>query len=154
MRRKPDRATDAAKERERAEIAIQIGKVAREARLKLKLTQADVAERVNLVAKVYGKFERGVMLPSTSTLIKLRTALGITADYLMGLTHDAQPEGSQAPPAPDEEMSPDVRRLLRLLRTMDDEQLDILKGTAVGFLKSNKRREQRRQHDKTQGVAT
>jgi hypothetical protein len=94
------------------------------------------------------------MLPSAPTLIKLRTALGITADFLMGLTNDAQPEGLQAPPAPDEEMSPDARRLLRLMRTMDDEQLDILKGTAAGFLKLNKRREQRRQRDKAQGVAT
>jgi transcriptional regulator with XRE-family HTH domain len=154
MRRKPGKATGAAKGRERAEIAIKIGKAAREARLKLKLTQADVAERVNLVTEVYGKIERGVMLPSAPTLIKLRTALGITADFLMGLTNDAQPEGSQAPPVPDEEMSPDARRLLRLMRTMDDEQLDILKGTAAGFLKLNKRREQRRQRDKTHGVAT
>jgi len=44
--------------------------------------------------------------------------------------------------------------LLRLMRTMDNEQLDILKGTAAGFLKLNKRREQRRQRDKTQRVAT
>jgi transcriptional regulator with XRE-family HTH domain len=154
MRRKPGKATGAAKERERADIAIQIGRAAREARLKLKLTQADVAERVNLVAEVYGKIERGVMLPSAPTLIKLRTALGITADFLMGLTNDAQLEGLQAPPAPDEEMSPDAKRLLRLMRTMDDEQLDILKGTAAGFLKLNKRREQRHQRDKTQGVAT
>src|SRR5688572_18109507 len=139
MKAKSRKKADDRREQARSEIAIQIGKAAREARLKLKLTQADVAERVNLVAEVYGKIERGVMLPSAPTLIKLRTALGVTADYLMGLANDAQPEGSQAPLATDEELSPEFRRLLRLMRTMDDEQLDILKGTAAGFLKLNKR---------------
>jgi len=97
MKAKSRKKTDDRREQARSEIAIQIGKAAREARLKLKLTQADVAERVNLVAEVYGKIERGVMLPSAPTLIKLRTALGVTADYLMGLANDVQPEGSQAP---------------------------------------------------------
>ena len=140
--------------KEATALAVQVGKASREARLKLKLTQTDVAERVGLTTEVYGRLERGGMLPSTPTLIKLRTALGITADFLIGLANDAQPEGSQVPPPTDEEPSPEARRLLRLMRTMDDEQLDILKGTAAGFLKLNKRREQRRQRDKTQDVAT
>ncbi|WP_095976993.1 helix-turn-helix domain-containing protein [Melittangium boletus] len=142
MKRKPGKTTEAERERARTELSIQIGKAAREARLKLKLTQADVAERVNLSGEVYGKLERGAMLPSAPTLIKLRTALGVSADYLMGLAADAHPEGLRVAPATDEEMSPEVRRLLRLMRTMDDEQLDILKGTAAGFVRLKKRREQ------------
>jgi transcriptional regulator with XRE-family HTH domain len=142
MKRKPGKTTEAERERARTELSIQIGKAAREARLKSKLTQADVAERVGLSAEVYGKLERGAMLPSAPTLIKLRTALGVSADYLMGLATDPHPEGLRVAPATDEEMSPEARRLLRLMRTMDDEQLDILKGTAAGFVRLNKRREQ------------
>jgi len=143
MRAKPREKADDTRERARAGIRIQLGKVAREARLKLKLTQADVAERVNVGTEVYGRIERGVMLPSTPTLVKLRTVLGVSADLLMGLTHDAQAEGAQPPPAPEEELTPDVRRLLRLVRTMDDEQLAILKGTAAGFARLNRKRQEK-----------
>lgn len=54
-----------------AELRHVVGKAARSARLRLGLTQADVAERVNLASEVYGRLERGIMLPSVPTLRRL-----------------------------------------------------------------------------------
>ncbi|MFE8602548.1 helix-turn-helix domain-containing protein [Archangium violaceum] len=147
MKGKPGKKEDGKRGRVRTELSIQIGKVARDARLKLKLTQEDIAERVGLTPEVYGRLERGDMLPSTPTLTKICVVLGISADAVVGL---AEPEATQAQPAPDEELPPEIRRLLRMVRTMDDEQLAIFKGTAAGLLKLNKRRQQQYKRDKAQ----
>ena len=55
-------------------LARHLGKTARAARLLAKLTQADVAERVGIATEVYGRLERGAMLPSAPTLRKLCSA--------------------------------------------------------------------------------
>lgn len=152
MRGKPSRKEGGTRGQVRTELAIQIGKVARAARLKLKLTQEDIAERVGLTPEVHGRLERGDMLPSTPTLTKICIALGLSADAVVGL---AEPGATQAQPAPDEELPPEIRRLLRMVRTMDDEQLAILKGTAAGLLKLNKRRQQQQhKRDKAHGATT
>ena len=118
MKGKPGKKEGATRGRNRTELSIQIGTAARAARLKLKLTQEDIAERVGLTPEVYGRLERGDMLPSTPTLTKICVALGLSADLLVGLV---EREAIQAQPAPDEELTPEIRRLLRLVRTMDDE---------------------------------
>lgn len=151
MKGRPSKKEGGTRGQVRTELAIQIGKVARDARLSLKLTQEDIAERVGLTPEVYGRLERGDMLPSTSTLTKLCVALGLSADAMVGL---AEPEAPQAQPAPDEELPPEIRRLLRMVRTMDDEQLAIFKGTAAGFLKLNKRRQQQHKRDEAHVAIT
>lgn len=145
MKGKPGKKVGATKGRNRTELSIQIGKAARAARLKLKLTQEDIAERVGLTSEVYGRLERGEMLPSTPTLTKICVALGLSADLLVGLV---ERESTQTQPAPDEELTPEIRRLLRLVRTMDPQQLAIFKGTATGLAKLNKRKQQQRKRDK------
>ncbi|WNG56124.1 helix-turn-helix transcriptional regulator [Archangium gephyra] len=149
MKGKPGKKEGATKGRNRTELSIQIGKAARAARLKLKLTQEDIAERVGLTPEVYGRLERGAMLPSTPTLTKICVALGLSADLLVGLV---EREATQTQPAPDEELTPEIRRLLRLVRTMDDEQFAIFKGTATGLAKLNKRRQQQGKRDKENGA--
>jgi transcriptional regulator with XRE-family HTH domain len=79
MKGKRGTKTAAKNGRVRTDLSVQIGKAAREARLRKKLTQADVAERVKLTDEVYGRIERGDMTPSTPTLIKLCTVLGLRA---------------------------------------------------------------------------
>src|SRR6218665_186368 len=138
--------------RARSELSVQIGKAAREARLQKGLTQADVAERVKLTNEVYGRLERGDMLPSAPTLIKLSITLGVSADVMMGL---AGPGPPQPQPAPSDELPPEVRRVLRTVRALDAAQLSVLRGTATGFLKLKRsRRQQQRRRDKAQSVAT
>jgi transcriptional regulator with XRE-family HTH domain len=149
MKGKPGKKEGATKGRNRTELSIQIGKAARAARLKLKLTQEDIAERVGLTPEVYGRLERGAMLPSTPTLTKIRVALGLSADLLVGLV---EREATQTQPAPDEELTPEIRRLLRLVRTMDPQQFAIFKGTATGLARLNKRRQQQGKRDKENGA--
>ncbi|AGC45580.1 DNA-binding protein [Myxococcus stipitatus DSM 14675] len=67
------------------ELAITIGSRARAAREKLGLTRAEVAERVGLDEPVYGRLERGKMLPKAVILHRLSEALGLSPQDLMGL---------------------------------------------------------------------
>ncbi|WP_342373976.1 helix-turn-helix domain-containing protein [Myxococcus stipitatus] len=70
------------------ELAITIGSRARAARGKLGLTRAQVAERVGLDEPVYGRLERGKVLPRAVVLYRLSEALGISPQDLMGLAPD------------------------------------------------------------------
>ncbi len=65
---------------------------ARAARLRLGLTQAEVAKKVGLKSGVYGRVERGMMTPSVPTLRRMCEPLGISSDALLSL-------GVQAPEA-------------------------------------------------------
>jgi len=59
-------------------LAENIGTVARAARGQLGLTQAEVAQRVELARLVYSRLERGKMLPSVPTLVRLCLALQLS----------------------------------------------------------------------------
>ena len=48
-------------------LATRLGECARAARQRLNLTQEDVAERIGIATEVYGRLERGNMLPSVPT---------------------------------------------------------------------------------------
>jgi transcriptional regulator with XRE-family HTH domain len=48
-----------------------LGDAARAARLRLGLTQAEVAKKVGLKSGVYGRVERGMMMPSVPTLRRI-----------------------------------------------------------------------------------
>lgn len=108
------------RKRARAPLARRIGEQARTARLAAGLTQEDVAERVNLATEVYGRLERGVMLPSVPTLYRICHALGVSSDAVLGLddsenkTEPVIPLGSAKGAD-----NPLVNRILRRLRRMD-----------------------------------
>lgn len=109
-------------------LAAQVGATAKEARKKARLTQEDVAERIGISPEVYGRLERGVILPSVPTLWKVCRVLGVRADAMLGLERDEAP--ARATPAPDAggNNPPELRRLLRKLRTMDGAQLAAIKA--------------------------
>src|SRR5690242_17953539 len=97
---------------EREPLSVQIGGAARTARLKLGLTQEDLAERVGVAAEVYGRLERGDLRPSTPTLVKLSKVLGTSVDVLIGLAADengAAHESTETAPGP--KLTPEFRRL-------------------------------------------
>ncbi|MFP2909298.1 helix-turn-helix transcriptional regulator [Pyxidicoccus sp. 3LFB2] len=110
-------------------LATTIGAAARAARTRLELTQADVAERIDVATEVYGRLERGGMLPSVQTLLKLCHELHVSADELLGLaSHGAaaanSSRASEPPPSPQER--PEVRRLLRTVRQLDPSKVKLL----------------------------
>lgn len=68
-----------------------LGRQARAARLRLGLTQAQVAERAELALAVYGRVERGGMMPTPATLLRLCRALEVDANELLGFSAPVPP---------------------------------------------------------------
>ena len=112
------------------ELAITVGMVARAARERQGLTQGDVASQVGIAMEVYSRMERGRVLPSSTTLRRLSMVLRIRADTLLGLDGPALPDEARTVALADrEEDPPSLRRLVRVLRPLDEEDL-----RAVGLL--------------------
>ena len=98
------------------------GAAARDARMRLGLTQADVAERVGIAMEVYSRMERGRMLPRAQNLRRLCDVLSVSADVLLGVGTGPSPVPPRAPPGRQEE-SAELRRLLRTLRELEPARL-------------------------------
>ncbi len=101
-----------------------LGGALRTARLEAELTQADVAERVGVATEVYGRMERGLLTPSVPSLRKLCLVLRLDANAVLGL--GTRGAAWLKEPASTSEESPRLRRLLRTLRELGDEQLAAL----------------------------
>ncbi|WNG33307.1 helix-turn-helix transcriptional regulator [Archangium violaceum] len=118
-----------------AKLALHLGAMAREARARAGLTQEEAAERIGVATEVYGRLERGNMLPSLPTLMRLCRALAVDANPLLGFS-------SSTPPAwlsleiPGEDEPPAVRRLLRTVRKLKPRQLAALSNVASALLPS------------------
>lgn len=112
----------------RPSLQRRIGKVSREARHRLGLTQEDVAERVGVATEVYGRLERGHMLPSLMTLMGLCRALRVTPNDLTGLGEGSSFEEYEALVA--EEEPPELRRLQRVARKLSPNMLKALSRMA------------------------
>jgi transcriptional regulator with XRE-family HTH domain len=121
-------------------LAAQVGAAARVARLRVELTQGEVAERIGLATEVYGRLERGLMLPSIPTLLRLCRALGVDSNTLLGFS--SRPPSwlvpSSAPPEP-----PAARRLLRTVRRLTPRQLEVLGWAARAMVASQRPRTSR-----------
>ncbi|HEX5750846.1 MAG TPA: helix-turn-helix transcriptional regulator [Archangium sp.] len=112
-----------------------LGDAAREARLKAGLTQADVAERIGVATEVYGRLERGLLMPSVPTLRRICLALHMSADAMLALS-SPQPPVWEEPPPPAEQEQPAMRRLLRNVRKLNSTQI-----RALSLMASTLRRE-------------
>lgn len=60
-----------------------LGSRIREERIKLNLTQETLAEDINISVSYMGQIERGERSLSLDTLVKLTNRLGVTVDYLL-----------------------------------------------------------------------
>ncbi|HEY8106711.1 MAG TPA: helix-turn-helix transcriptional regulator [Gemmatimonadales bacterium] len=105
-------------------LAETIGNVARAARQRAGLTQADVAERLDMASEVYGRLERGLMLPSVPTFRKLCTTLGLSSAKALDLGIQ-EPFRAPVPP-PGFGERPEVRRLLRRVQLLDRRKVRLL----------------------------
>lgn len=115
--------------RTQLKLARHLGAGARAARKEAELTQADVAERIGVVTEVYGRMERGGLLPRLPKFRRLCRVLGLDANVLLGLTTSAAaPRLDTSERPPEEPLA--VRRLLRLMRGMNSRQLAALARVA------------------------
>ena len=60
-----------------------MGNRIKEARKNQKLTQEQLAERLDVSVEFVGQIERGLKLPSMQVFVKLIEALNVSADYLL-----------------------------------------------------------------------
>ncbi|ACY19300.1 helix-turn-helix domain-containing protein [Haliangium ochraceum] len=99
------------------DLAKTIGRAAREARTALQLTQEDAAERIHVSVEFYARIERGKSLPSIGTFARIVSALGVSADALLGARPPIATVAAGMPAlwTPPSE-SPEMRRLSRRLR--------------------------------------
>jgi transcriptional regulator with XRE-family HTH domain len=103
-----------------------LGTELRMARMRLELTQEQVAKAVGFVPTVYGRIERGDMVPSTPKLRALCVLLGISADVLLPV-HPQEDLPAQAPPASLPGDSPELRRLAMLVRELPPDRLRLFR---------------------------
>lgn len=114
-------------------LATVLGATARSARMRAGLTQADVAERVGIATEVYGRLERGRMLPSVPTLWRLCSVLRTSSDEFLGLTNVPVATHPGEPLTPydtedstDGDERPEMRRLMRSLRKLGRPELKLM----------------------------
>jgi transcriptional regulator with XRE-family HTH domain len=117
------------------ELRVTMGRRARAARMRREMTQADAAELIGIATEVYGRLERGKMLPSVETLRKVSIVLGVSANELLGLPGD-DAESIRQPLSLDR---PEIRRLVRRARTLSPSRLKILETITRAFVKTSKR---------------
>jgi transcriptional regulator with XRE-family HTH domain len=99
-------------------------------------TQAEAASLVGLATAVYGRVERGGMLPSVPSLFRLCTVLGVSANVLLGLNAEEEvilptPEG----PTEESNDSPELRRLASTLRTLSPSAIRTMSALASALRK-------------------
>ena len=116
-------------------LAKALGDAAREARQRAGLTQADVAERIGVATEVYGRLERGLLMPSVPTLRRLCLALHLAADKLLALSSANPPAWAETPPPLQDGIY--MRRLLRHVRRLSPHQLRALSLVAATLRKDS-----------------
>ncbi|MGB0969412.1 MAG: helix-turn-helix domain-containing protein [Mycobacterium sp.] len=108
----------------RADLATIFGRQLRKARAALHLTQADVAERIQITEEGYGRIDRGAQPPSLRTLCRLVVELGVTPNFLFGID-DAGLELSRLGTR-QQELRADVRAFARRLQRADPDIVPII----------------------------
>ncbi len=105
-----------------------LGDAARAARLRLGLTQAEVAKKVGLRTAVYGRVERGGMTPSVPTLRCMCATLGLSADVLLSLGAPPQKTvPSVKTPLSSRGEHPELSRIIHLLQGWSPKRLVFLR---------------------------
>jgi len=115
------------------DLATTIGSGARRARKSAGLTQEDVAERIGVSAEFYGRIERGATMPSVPTLAKIAETLNASADELLGRARHSDRTERRQNIAGSSSESPEIRRLLRRLRTASASTVRLLTRVAAAI---------------------
>ncbi|MDY7225734.1 helix-turn-helix transcriptional regulator [Hyalangium rubrum] len=100
----------------------------KQARKRAGMTQAEAAEGIGIASEVYGRMERGGVLPSVPTLLRMCLILGSGPDELMGFAEvelgKSVPGVNTVPPGLMD--TPEKRRLLRRLARLDSLRIKAL----------------------------
>ena len=105
-----------------------LNKKLRELRILNKLTQGEIAEKIDVALTTYANWEQGTRKPNNKILVKLANIFGCTTDYLLGnegLTHKVGVKNI------DDIYEEDLKRKIR-------ELAKILNVTEIGAIESIK----------------
>jgi transcriptional regulator with XRE-family HTH domain len=80
------------------------------ARRRAGVSQGELAKRTEMYASDISKMERGRMLPTAPRLRRLAEALGVSADFLLGLQDTAAAPSTTRPHADAQEEKPPATR--------------------------------------------
>ena len=94
-----------------------------------KLTQEELAKKIDVTQKTYANYEIGKTEPTIDTLCKLADYFGVTVDYLI----DHKTYQLQLPPLTD-----DKRKLIETLLKLDSENFGIAYGYVMGLYEKQK----------------
>lgn len=97
-----------------------IGRTIRARRLELHLTQAELAEKLELDARYLQKIERGVCVPAIKTFYRIAHVLNLSLDQLFFPANN--------------ETSPTHAMLLRRIQECDEKQEKVLLATVNAML--------------------
>lgn len=115
-------------------LATIIGTAAREARDHLDLNQREVAERIGIATEVYGRLERGHMLPSVRTLRKLCLVLNISSDRLLGMS--SGPLEIELPTPAEEREDSRLKNISKKMRELDPSQVTLISQMVTSLIKA------------------
>jgi transcriptional regulator with XRE-family HTH domain len=95
-------------------------------RKKRKVSQDDLAKKLGVHAPVIGRYERGEVKPSIETAARMAEALGVSLDYLTGLS--------------DQEMNQEVMKQINELQSLKDEDQQHILKTMGALIREAKTR--------------
>lgn len=97
-------------------------------RKQVKLTQAQIAERLDISQQAYASQERGVKKPTQENLVKIAQVLNVSVDYLVGNSEEKSDEL-------------DNNELLFRMNSkgLTDKEKEIFKRELIEFMKDRKR---------------
>jgi len=97
-------------------------------RKQVKLTQAQIAEKLDISQQAYASWERGVKKPTQENLVKIAQVLNVSVDYLVGNSDYT------------EDKLDNVELLFRMnSKGLTDEEKEIFKKELIEFMKERKK---------------
>lgn len=97
-------------------------------REQVKLTQTQVAKKLNISQQAYASWERGVKKPTQENLVKIAQVLNVSVDYLVGNS---------------EEKSDDLDNIELLFRMnskgMTEEEKEIFKKELIEYMRERRK---------------
>lgn len=97
-------------------------------RKQVKLTQAQIAEKLNISQQAYASWERGAKKPTQENLVKIAQILNVSVDYLVGNLDNT-----------DDELD-NIELLFRMnSKGFTDEEKEIFKKELIEFMLERKK---------------
>lgn len=97
-------------------------------RKQVKLTQTQIAEKLDISQQAYASWERGVKKPTQENLVKIAQVLDVTVDYLVGNSDSTEDELDN------------IELLFRMnSKGLTDEEKEIFKKELIEFMEERKK---------------